>query len=806
MIHIKSFNESIRDFLKPKSKEEILKQLGGREDAIFKPTDKLQGMSYFIGTYEISYKELVKIFGEPNSEGDYEKISTEWNLEDDKGNLISISDYKVTDVYDPDYPSVDDFRAEPSYNWRIYSDNREIKKDFLTFIYLKSLSLNENIMQYLKPKSEDEILKSIKTSSPNDRLYNGVKYNLIDMVKQALKDGADPSFDSNKSLEIATHGGNLEIVKLLLNDKRVDPKGFNNRPLDYACLKGHIDIVKELLKYKNVDPSEHNCNSIDLAYRYKQKDIVELLMKDYRIYSKMGMMNIRWREYAQYVNDPTNESIRQYLKPKSEEDIIKLCQNLSKDEKLIKGCELGILSIVKQGLEEGANPKDGICFSMACKYGHIDIVKLLLKDKRINPSGMGNEAIWWASETDNKDILKLLLNDERIKHVLTKHNLEKYTRQSQSLKESITQYLKPRSEDEIKRLLDDLNPEELLLKSAENGYLNGVKDALNTDFDSKTIYAALELADSEDHWDIVKYIIHKSHKLINSNDMLMLGVQCNDPWIVKKAIDKGVDVNLIWFKNNDALKHSIKHNYFDIVKLLLDNNVKVRKEHMEMASYSDYNKECKELLMKWRNTHLLESVMDYLKPKSKEKLDIICKDFTWNQKFEYGCLHGILSWVKDAIEHGIHPANMNNNGITSAMNNNHREIVELLYNDKRVQDRLLGSEKRKYYNYLYDENESIKDYLKPKSEEEIQKNIPIELRELYDRIPYKKEYLFGSKVKISVQLKKRKVYIFWKKYTNYPEYDGYVYSNEMTLRGSFNCKTIEEVLSILDENENANEY
>ena len=44
----------------------------------------------------------------------------------------------------------------------------------------------------------------------------------------------------------------------------------------------------------------------------------------------------------------------------------------------------------------------------------IEVVKLLLTDKRVNPSANNNFAIRWASRNGHTKVVKLLLADERV--------------------------------------------------------------------------------------------------------------------------------------------------------------------------------------------------------------------------------------------------------------------------------------------------------------------------------------------------------------------------------------------------------
>src|SRR3972149_2705194 len=75
----------------------------------------------------------------------------------------------------------------------------------------------------------------------------------------------------------------IEVVKLLLQDTRVDPSDQNNAAILLASGSGHIEVVKLLLQDTRVDPSDQN----NLAFRWASQKgyvkIVELLLQDPRV-------------------------------------------------------------------------------------------------------------------------------------------------------------------------------------------------------------------------------------------------------------------------------------------------------------------------------------------------------------------------------------------------------------------------------------------------------------------------------------------------------------------------------------------
>ena len=129
-----------------------------------------------------------------------------------------------------------------------------------------------------------------------------------------------------------------------------------------------------------------------------------------------------------------NESIKDFLKPKSEEDILKSTEGLTPQEKLLKGCQYNLLWLVKQSLEEGADlDKHDICYvvfnkkpsEIAASFGNIDIIKYLLKNNLIEPD---YNLIISASRGGHIDIVKYLFDDGRIKDKLTPSYLKYFTK------------------------------------------------------------------------------------------------------------------------------------------------------------------------------------------------------------------------------------------------------------------------------------------------------------------------------------------------------------------------------------------
>jgi hypothetical protein len=81
------------------------------------------------GGITTSYAKLKALFGEAK-ESDGHKVSSEWVFEDEDGSVATLYDWKQTSLYDEEYPSVDEFRAQSSYDWHIGAKTPEVAVRF----------------------------------------------------------------------------------------------------------------------------------------------------------------------------------------------------------------------------------------------------------------------------------------------------------------------------------------------------------------------------------------------------------------------------------------------------------------------------------------------------------------------------------------------------------------------------------------------------------------------------------------------------------------------------------------------------
>lgn len=158
--------------------------------------------------------------------------------------------------------------------------------------YLKTY--NESLRDKMQPKSDEEIWNSLIKLSPEEMLIQSAANNYIKGVKYCLNLNVDPSYNNNLALEEAELNNNYEIIKLLLNDKKIDLSNFNMLDLLIKLINYHdendiYDIVKLFLKNNTFNPTDYimdydaEITPIFMAYSRKKYKILELLFNDSRV-------------------------------------------------------------------------------------------------------------------------------------------------------------------------------------------------------------------------------------------------------------------------------------------------------------------------------------------------------------------------------------------------------------------------------------------------------------------------------------------------------------------------------------------
>lgn len=109
----------------------------------------------------------------------------------------------------------------------------------------------------------------------------------IEKIKMFLSNPSfNPAAQNNQAFHWACRNGHLEIVNVLLDDKRIVP---DNETFLFTCRNGHIDVVKRLLADPRIDPTYENNLAIIWAGSSGHPEIVSLLLADPRVNPKDEM-------------------------------------------------------------------------------------------------------------------------------------------------------------------------------------------------------------------------------------------------------------------------------------------------------------------------------------------------------------------------------------------------------------------------------------------------------------------------------------------------------------------------------------
>lgn len=95
--------------------------------------------------------------------------------------------------------------------------------------------------------------------NPQDALFKASGIVNVELVRLVLRDPrVNPAHDNNRAIAVASENGHVEVVRLLLGDSRVNPADNKNEVIQYALTHGHLEVVRLLLTDPRVNPADYD--------------------------------------------------------------------------------------------------------------------------------------------------------------------------------------------------------------------------------------------------------------------------------------------------------------------------------------------------------------------------------------------------------------------------------------------------------------------------------------------------------------------------------------------------------------------
>ncbi|KAI8909521.1 ankyrin repeat-containing domain protein [Gorgonomyces haynaldii] len=252
----------------------------------------------------------------------------------------------------------------------------------------------------------------------------------------------NPSCPTGLSFVMACSHGHLEIIRLLVRERRADVTENDCMGLRAAAMMGHASVVQYLLKQPGVDPRVHRNDAIISACVNGHLEVVEALLSDWRVDPSAEMQQALRVSAANGFTavvdrllkdervDPSIMSqtiIMGAIRNGHTETVVRLLEDRRVDFKSVSdqvlsiACEFGHLQILRHLLQHPTLQIDpdmiGPLLTLCMHESEMDaeMMQLLLDDGRMNPCADNHAAIKLAHDSGNKTAVRVLLGDVRVR-------------------------------------------------------------------------------------------------------------------------------------------------------------------------------------------------------------------------------------------------------------------------------------------------------------------------------------------------------------------------------------------------------
>lgn len=371
----------------------------------------------------------------------------------------------------------------------------------------------------------------VNPSSNAQILVSAVNGNNTDILNMLLNDPRVYTPDNIVAVfKTAVYKGNLPIMRRLLNDYKLYSNKKNKEELvEVAVLGNQYDSLIFLLNDKDIGTDYNHNLAISEAIRRRKREITERLIED-------GYFNCEYKDLIFRLNHQDWKDLA--------DKVYQICnQDNIITQQLIDATEKGDFNKVNELLKSdlvdvnGINQPDGLSpLEISLLYGYHDIAIILLKDNRIEPSLKNNISLIQAVKKGFTDIVDILLKHNKFDPSILDNNL-------------FIEAAKYGNIDIIKLLLLDnrVNP------SAQNNraFIEAVKNH---------------------NIDIIKLLLQDNRidPSSQNNEAFIWAIKGGDMNIINLLLqDKRVDPSA---QNNEAFIKAVENNDINMVNSLLQDN------------------------------------------------------------------------------------------------------------------------------------------------------------------------------------------------------------------------------------------
>jgi ankyrin repeat protein len=416
-------------------------------------------------------------------------------------------------------------------------------------------------------------LFATQNNNSTERLITSLKNKKLDQATELVKEGADINgFEYSRPLLNASQNGDIEVVNWLLKNG-VNINSVNNRKsnaLMMASYYGQTNIAEILIK-KGIQidyEAPNGYKSFDYALESNQKEI-------------MKMISIAWLKELndsgyKFLEDLNLKNVNDLIKNNSVTEFSQNTQSLALVFSLLDSNFDKLKTLLDKGFNPNVHNMTGYAIlPLSTRFGNMIFLKYLIEDAKANIH-IGNDgndeasALHQAARAGNLEAGKYLIKNGIS---INKTNARNYTALAASTGYNNTDFAIMLLEQNAKPDIIGFNHSNALDNAFLNKNIKVISEIffsyLKKEYDPKT----LQLINQYKNNELVKFDLESDFKLTTT--FLNLAVLKNDLKMVKKLINRGIDLNQKASSGYYPLSLATAFSNKEMVSLLLNNKAHV---------------------------------------------------------------------------------------------------------------------------------------------------------------------------------------------------------------------------------------